>query len=132
MYGLVDESLDGWDEATTRWDDAPANAPGGAGLDPDKVVPLGRFGVEQGVLSGIREVSGPALVDFLNRDTNGLATFILVRETRGSGRLDLVHGFAGKHHPDLPPPTLKLTAVPSGIADGPRRGGRPGASNTGI
>ena len=97
------------DEATTRWDDAPANAPGGAGLDPDKVVPLGRFGVEQGVLSGIREVSGPALVDFLNRDTNGLATFILVRETRGSGRLDLVHGFAGKHHPDLPPPTLKLT-----------------------
>ncbi|WP_406700524.1 hypothetical protein V5E97_17095 [Singulisphaera sp. Ch08] len=41
-----------------------------------------------------------------------MATFIIVRETKGSGRMDLVHGFAGKHHPQLLPPTLKLTAVP--------------------
>jgi ferric-dicitrate binding protein FerR (iron transport regulator) len=113
VYGLTDESLDDWDETAIRWENAPANQPGGAALDPDKVVLLGRFEVMQGVLSGTRDVSGPALVDFLNRDTNGLATLILVRETKGSGRLDLVHGFAAKRHPNLPPPTLKLTAVPA-------------------
>jgi ferric-dicitrate binding protein FerR (iron transport regulator) len=113
VYGLTDESRDDWDEATIRWEDAPANRPGGAEVDPGTTVLLGRFEVVQGVLSGTRDVAGPALVDFLNRDTNRMATFILVRETQGSGRLDLVHGFAGKHHPDLPPPTLKLKAVPS-------------------
>ena len=56
-------------------------------------------------------------MDFLNRDTNGLATFILVRETKGSGRTDLVHGFANKRHPSLPPPTLKLTVVPRARAN---------------
>ena len=51
---------------------------------------------------------------FLNRDTNRVATFVLVRQTPGSGRNCLVHGFAGKNHPTLPPPTLKVT-----IASGP-------------
>ena len=73
---------------------------------------LGRFEIAQGILSGTREISGPALVNFLNRDTNQLATLIVVRETMGSGREDLVHGFAGKYHPSLLPPTLKLRAVP--------------------
>jgi ferric-dicitrate binding protein FerR (iron transport regulator) len=111
VFGLADESLDAWDESSICWENAPANRPGGAGLDPEKVVFLGRFEIVQGLLTGIREVSGAPLVDFLNRDTNGTATLILVRETKGSGRSDLVHGFAGKHHPVLPPPTLKLTLV---------------------
>ncbi len=109
VYGLTDESLDGWDQRTLRWADAPANRPGGDALDPDKVVRLGTFEIVQGALSGTRGVSGDALADFLNRDTNQTATFILVRETMGSGRSDLVHGFANKRHPSLPPPTLKLT-----------------------
>jgi ferric-dicitrate binding protein FerR (iron transport regulator) len=112
LYGLTDEALDDWDEAALRWQNAPANQPGGAALDPAKVVRLGSFVVEQGVTTGVRAVGGPALADFLNRDTNGLATFILVRDTRGSGRSDLVHGFANKRHPNLPPPTLKVTVVP--------------------
>jgi ferric-dicitrate binding protein FerR (iron transport regulator) len=112
VYGLTDESLDDWIERTILWENAPANRPGGAELDPAKVVLIGRFEVAQGVLSGTREISGPALVDFLNCDTNGLATLILVRETLGSGREDLVHGFAGRYHPNLLPPTLKLTAAP--------------------
>ncbi|AGA29838.1 FecR domain-containing protein [Singulisphaera acidiphila] len=112
VYGLTDESLDGWGEDSIRWDNAPANLPGGAALDLDKVVPLGQFEIMQGVLSGTRSISGQALADFLNQDTNGMATLIIIRETKGSGRMDLVHGFAGKHHPQLLPPTLKLTAVP--------------------
>ncbi len=102
VYGLTDESLDDWDEAAMRWNTAPANLPGGSALDPDKVVLLGKFEIAQGALEGTRSITGPALADFLNRNTNGLATFILIRETRGSGRSDLVHGFAGKHHPRLP------------------------------
>jgi ferric-dicitrate binding protein FerR (iron transport regulator) len=112
VYGLTDESLDGWDEHTIRWHNAPANRDGGAALDPSKVVRLGTFQIVQGALTGTRSIAGRALVDFLNRDTNNLATFILVRETLGSGRNDLVHGFANKNHPHLPPPTLKLTVAP--------------------
>jgi hypothetical protein len=114
LYGLTDESLDGWDEGTIRWQNAPANRPGGAELDETRVVRLGTFEIVQGELGGTRSIEGPALVDFLNRDTNGLATFILVRETRGSGRSDLVHGFASRRHPDLPPPTLRLTVASPG------------------
>ena len=112
VYGLTDETLDGWDASTIRWDNAPANKPGGDGLDKEKVTLIGRFEIVQGLLTGIREISGAPIVDFLNRDTNGLVTLILIRETKGSGRQDLVHGFAGKHHPHLPPPTLKLAVVP--------------------
>ena len=112
VYGLTDEALDDWDEHTLRWHNAPANRPGGAALDLAKVVRLGTFHIGQGVSSGTRSITGQALADFLNRDTNGLTTFILVRETVGSGRNDLVHGFANKNHPQLPPPTLKLTVAP--------------------
>src|SRR5208283_4225772 len=77
VYGLIDESLDNWDERTIRWNNAPANRAGGARLDPEKVVRLGTFEIVQGALQGTRSIEGEALVDFLNRDTNGLATFIL-------------------------------------------------------
>ncbi|MBY0523023.1 MAG: DNRLRE domain-containing protein [Gemmataceae bacterium] len=112
VYGLTDETLDDWEERGLRWNNAPANQPGGSSLDPNKVVLLGKFEIVQGALEGTRSISGPALTEFLNRDTNGLATFIVVRETRGSGRSDLVHGFASKQHPRLPPPTLKVTVAP--------------------
>jgi ferric-dicitrate binding protein FerR (iron transport regulator) len=112
VYGLTDESLDGWDEATIRWSNAPANLPGGASVESSKVARLGTFEIVQGELSGTRSIEGEALADFLNRDTNGTATFIIVRETQGSGRTDLVHGFASRRHPELPPPTLRLTVVP--------------------
>jgi ferric-dicitrate binding protein FerR (iron transport regulator) len=112
VYGLTDERLDDWDEERIRWQNAPANQPGGASLDQTKVVRLGTFEIVQGELSGTRSIEGPALCDFLNHDTNGLATFIVVRETQGSGRSDLVHGFANKNHPELPPPTLRLSVAP--------------------
>lgn len=114
VYGLKEESLDDWNEKTLRWSNAPANRDGGANLDLDKVVLLGKFEIAQGAPQGTYSIAGPALVDFVNADTNGLATFILVRETVGSGRTDLVHGFANKNHPTLPPPTLKATVVPRG------------------
>jgi hypothetical protein len=114
VYGLTDESLDDWDESTIRWSNAPANLPGGASLEPSMVTFLGTFEIVQGELSGTRSIEGDRLTEFLNRDTNGIATFIVVRQTQGSGRSDLVHGFANKKHPALPPPTLRLTVAPRG------------------
>lgn len=111
VYGLTDENADGWDEKTLRWKDAPANGPGGAGVAAETAVRVGTFEIAQGALEGTRSINGQALADFLNRDTNGLVTFILVRQTQGSGRADMVHGFANKEHPRLTPPTLKLTVA---------------------
>src|SRR5262249_59955760 len=66
VYGLTDAALEGWDEKTLDWKNAPANAPDGAALDPQKAVRLGSFEMEQGVQTGAHGISGPALVDFLN------------------------------------------------------------------
>lgn len=109
VYGLLDESLDNWTARELTWESAPANRPTPTGLDPAKTMKIGQFIVPQGVQTGTVTVEGPTLAEFLNRDTNGLATFIFVRETLGSGRSDYVHGFANRNHPTLPPPTLKVT-----------------------
>lgn len=108
VYAMTDEKLDGWDETGVRWGTAPGNATGGAAVDPAKTAKLGQFVVPQGVQSGVHSVGGPALVEFLNKNTNRIATLIIVRDTAGSGRQDLVHGFASRRHPTLPPPTLRL------------------------
>jgi ferric-dicitrate binding protein FerR (iron transport regulator) len=108
VYGVVDESLDDWRDERLTWENAPANAPGGAGVDPARTVKLGQFQVRQGIHTGVSSIGGAELAKFLARDTNGVVTLILVRDTAGSGRNDYVHGFAGRNHPTLPPPTLKL------------------------
>jgi hypothetical protein len=109
VYGVTDRALDDWDEKALRWTHAPANLPGGAAVDTRKAELLGRFVLRQGEQSATRSITGEALVGFLARDLDRVATFILVRETMGSGRSDLVHGVANKNHPLLPPPTLKVT-----------------------
>jgi len=107
VYGLTDESLDGWDEAALTWDNAPANTPG-AGLEEPKVRRLLEFGIERGSSGRLVTVGGSALADFLNQDTNGLATFIIVRLTGESETAGLVHAFASKENSSARPPTLRL------------------------
>ncbi len=113
VYGLADEALDDWDDGTLNWANAPANRAGGTALDPDKVALLGRFQVEEGVQQGVFGIEGPALAEFLRRDHNGQVTLILVRETTETYQKGLIHGFASRYHPQLPPPTLKLTVGPA-------------------
>ncbi|MCE9568336.1 MAG: FecR domain-containing protein [Planctomycetes bacterium] len=108
VYGLTDEKLNDWPETGLLWETAPGNAPGGAKVNPTKTKKLGQFQVRQGVQVGVSSVSTPELAEFLNTRKQPYATFILVRDTLGSGRNDYVHGFANKDHPTLPPPTLKL------------------------
>ncbi|MCF6314011.1 MAG: DNRLRE domain-containing protein [Verrucomicrobiales bacterium] len=109
VYGLIDQSQDGWSEEELRWKNAPANVlDAGARLHEDQVVKLGQFIVKQGVASGFRSIEGARLVDFLNEDDNGLATLIIVRETDQTSGNGLVHAFASREHPTAMAPTLRL------------------------
>ena len=114
VYGLTDESQDNWTKDMT-WDNAPANQrdgkriSGGSDINKKEVVKLGTFEIPQGKRTGTFRIHGDALTRFLQQDSNGLVTLIVVRETQGSGRIGLVHAFASHRHPTLSPPTLKLT-----------------------
>ena len=112
VYGLRDQNLDGWDETNMTWQNAPANVlEHGSSLDESKVVKLGTFEIKQGVSSGFRGVEGDLLTDFLNQDSNGEVTLIVVRETDQSSGNGLVHAFASREHPTAMAPTLRVRVV---------------------
>ena len=75
---------------------------------PWKTMLLGHFQIAQGVNRGICVLRGPALVDFLQKDTNGLVTFIICRETDETAKTGLVHAFATKESGNNTPPLLKI------------------------
>ncbi len=82
VYGLLDGQADHWDEAQVTYNTA-------AGLLP---APMGRFRLDHQVLTDLgtlpfeglgmqrSEVSSLNLDDFIAQDTNGLLTFVLVRQ----------------------------------------------------
>ena len=109
VYGVIDEAQDGWSADTLSWENAPAFVPDAGGVDTAKAVRLGAFTLPRGVVSGAWSIEGPALAEFLNRDGNRRATLVVVRETSEPGNGAAVHGFAGNRHPELAPPTLRLT-----------------------
>jgi len=60
-----------------------ANEPGGVDLDTGEGRAAGVLRDRQGELSGTRSIEGRPSPDFLNRDANGMATFISLRENPG-------------------------------------------------
>jgi hypothetical protein len=112
VYGLTDESQDGWSADSLTWEDAPAFAPEAGKVDESRTVKLGTFTTPRGVVSGTYSIEGTALATFLNSDANRHATLIVVRESTEENKTGAVHGFAGNRHPTLAPPTLRLTLVP--------------------
>jgi hypothetical protein len=108
VFGLIDGKHDDWSERDLTWENAPAHDAMHERMDNSQVVRLGTFVIPQGDQVSTASVSGAALSDFLSSDTNKLVTLIVVRETVGQGPSDLVHGFASRRHPTLPPPTLRL------------------------
>lgn len=111
VYGVMDESSDGWDEHDISWKDAPAHDPGQKERHlPDlrRAVLLGKFQIDQGVSRGTRSLRSAALVDFLKKDTNGLVTFIICRETDETTKDGLVHAFATKEHGSNMAPQLRV------------------------
>lgn len=110
LYALVDESLDHWNEKQTLW----ANTPGcsDAGPLPHQTRRVAEFWIPRGGRSGLISVGGSELSDFLRTDSNGIVSFLLVRETSESDPNGLAHGFASKEHPSARPPTLRLKLPP--------------------
>jgi hypothetical protein len=106
VYGVIDESLDAWDEAEMRWDSTPACTD--AGPIPAQTKRLAEFWIPRGGSGGPLTVRSDALADFIRHDTNGLVTFLIVRETGESDPSGLVHAFASKEHPSARPPTLRI------------------------
>lgn len=107
VYGLVDETFDDWSEATIDWDTFPGNAQRNT-LSSSAWILLGRFEIKQGSRSGVVQINGERLADFLRRDTNRLATFAIVCDTFATETFSLVFGFANRFHNELQPPRLVL------------------------
>jgi hypothetical protein len=108
VYGVTDEKLDSWTGTTITWANAPANALKSNSLYPSSSVLLGSFTVPKGIQQGLMELNGEKLVNFLNSDTNGRVSLVIIRETAAKPAGDLVHAFAGRRHSGAQPPTLRL------------------------
>lgn len=106
VYGVTDEALDGWEEDAVMW----VNSPGVDEQGPlaGQTVRLGEFEIPRGGIGGPMRIRGTALAEFLRQDTNGLVTFVVVRETGETHSSGLVHAFASKEHPAARPPTLRI------------------------
>lgn len=106
VYGVTDEALDQWSETGLRWESMPASDD--TGLNPAQVTKLAEFSLGRGASGSPLTVRGDAFAAFLRSDTNGLVTFIIVRETGETDPSGLVHAFASKEHPSARPPTLRV------------------------
>jgi hypothetical protein len=106
VYGLTDEALDGWSENEARWDTAPGC--NDAGPLPAQTRKLAEFWIPRGGSGDQLTVRGDALAQFIRQDTNGLVSFLIVRETGETDPSGLVHAFASKEHPTARPPTLRI------------------------
>lgn len=106
VYGIVDESRDHWDENTLEWRNFPAFTDEGA--ISGQARKLGEFEIPRGGSGEPLTVGGAAFANFIREDTNGLVSFVIVRETGEIDPSGLVHAFASKEHPSALPPTLRI------------------------
>jgi ferric-dicitrate binding protein FerR (iron transport regulator) len=106
VYGIIDETLDSWNERDLVWDKTPACDDAGPLVSQTRR--LAEFGIPRGGAGPTVTVRGDALGEFIRQDTNGIVSFIIVRETGETDPNGLAHGFASKEHPTSRPPTLRL------------------------
>ena len=107
IYAVKEGSgADDWDEASLVWDNFPACTD--AGVQPGQVIELGAIAIPRGGSGEPITLRSNALAPFLQSDTNGLVTFLIVRETGETHSSGLVHAFASKEHPTARPPTLRI------------------------
>ena len=106
VYGVTDELLDAWEEKEVRWASLPGCTDEGPNLNAARK--LAEFWMPRGGSGGPLTVRGDALAEFIREDTNGLVSFLIVRETGETDPNGLAHAFASKEHPTARPPTLRL------------------------
>ena len=107
VYGLA-ESLDHtWAEDTITWNNAPGNVTTNHDFNTDATM-LGSFLVDQTPAGDTISFSDPALVDFINADTDNQIT-LLFRRTTGNGSHNL--GFASKEHASASKPSCTTSFI---------------------
>ena len=120
VYGLNDaEAGQNWVEGDggtdnnpageINWNNAPANTLADNGIDTTKATLLGSFTVPALTPPQSIQFTSLDLVNFVNADTDGLATIILQRQTFNSS-WNLA--FASGEHATLAAPTLAIATVP--------------------
>jgi len=113
LWGLNDgDPGEAWIEADLTWNNAPANDTAGNGFLSNATL-LGEFhNIQQGVAGGTGDFCGDALDNFLNADTDGLATFMVLSpgETLDPPNNGFVY-FVTKESSTLAPPTLNDDAT---------------------
>ena len=104
VFGLDDAHAgENWVETGINWNNAPANGSNN-GVTGDAAL-LGTFDVSDDAAGSSTLFSSPDLLDFINADTDGLATFILTRQVN-NGSHNLI--FASGEDGTLMAPTLTL------------------------
>ena len=101
VFGLTGE-VPNWDEANLG-DKFPGN--------PETVY-LGSFVLPKGVQKGRFGVRTESLTNFLKSHPSSEISLMVMRETKETEEGGLVHGFASRRHPSLPPPTLAIRSTP--------------------
>ena len=106
VYGVTDEARDEWSENEARWKDVPGFDD--AGPEAGKVKKLAEFSIPRGGSGDRLTIRGADFADFVRQNTNGLVTFVIVRETGETDPSGLVHAFASREHPTARPPILQV------------------------
>jgi hypothetical protein len=101
LFGLTNESLDGWGENSITWNNAPSQA---------YTTSLGTFNLT-GKGLGTVDFTSPAFVDFLNSDSNDIATFVLARTTNQVGNNNYIHAVASRENGTVAGPSLTVTQM---------------------
>jgi methionine-rich copper-binding protein CopC/lysophospholipase L1-like esterase len=113
IHGLLDgQAGNNWGEGTITYNNAPGLTIGSgvasADIDPAKTVLLANTLVQVG--NGLMvDLSNPALLSFLNNDTDGLVTFIVSGPVTGAST---AFDWAAKEHATLAAPTLTFDVIP--------------------
>ncbi|OHB76698.1 MAG: hypothetical protein A2Z25_17900 [Planctomycetes bacterium RBG_16_55_9] len=119
VYGLA-ESLDHtWIENDITWNNAPGNDTSSSNFAEDATL-LGSFIVEPIPVGNIVSFSDPALVDFINADTDNQITLLLRRTAGTSSSHNLA--FAAKEHASYSAPTLNTIAATRAFSPDPADG----------
>ncbi|MBS0208026.1 MAG: FecR domain-containing protein [Planctomycetes bacterium] len=106
VYGITDPALDNWDEQELRWDGVPGCDDEGPATATTRK--LAEFWIPRGGSGGPLTVRADTLVEFIRTKSNGLVSFLIVRETGETDTSGLAHAFASKEHPNARPPTLRI------------------------
>lgn len=87
VYGLNDGVTgEVWDESTITFNNAPGNASGFSAVDAAETTLVDSFDLDRTLfpVGNTVTLSSTQIADYLNSDTNGIVSFLIVRQTSGS------------------------------------------------